>query len=84
MKNKEVNEFPPRGEKIFDVIIHEAEEGGYWAECPVLRGYNVQGETLEEVERNMKEAIELCIEEINNKKDIIPVQKRIYILPIAI
>jgi len=32
----------------------------------------------------MKEAIELCIEEINSKKEIIPVQKRIYILPIAI
>ena len=84
MKNKERKKIPPRGEKIFDVIIHEVEESGYWAECPVLRGCNVQGETLEEVERNMKEAIELCIEEINNKNDIIPVQKRIYILPIAI
>jgi predicted RNase H-like HicB family nuclease len=84
MKNAERKETPPRGEKIFDVIIHEVEESGYWAECPVLRGCNVQGETLEEVERNMKEAIELCIEEINNKKEIIPVQKRIYILPIAI
>ena len=84
MKNTERKKNPPRGEKIFDVIIHEVEESGYWAECPVLRGCNVQGETLEEVERNMKEAIELCIEEINNKKEIIPVQKRIYILPIAI
>jgi len=84
MKNTERKKKPPRGEKIFDVIIHEVEESGYWAECPVLRGCNVQGETLEEVERNMKEAIELCIEEINSRKEIIPIQKRIYILPIAI
>jgi predicted RNase H-like HicB family nuclease len=84
MKSVKRKKTPVHGEKIFDVIIHEVEEGGYWAECPVLRGCNVQGETLEEVERNMKEAIELCIEEINNKNDIIPVQKRIYILPIAI
>jgi predicted RNase H-like HicB family nuclease len=84
MKNKERTKIPLRGKKIFDVIIHEVEKSGYWAECPVLRGCNAQGETLEEVERNMKEAIELCIEEINSRKEIIPIQKRIYILPIAI
>ena len=84
MKNIKRKDIPPRGEMIFDVIIHEAEEGGYWAECPVLRGCNVQGVTFENVEKNIKEAIELCIEEINSRKEIIPIQKRIYILPIAI
>jgi predicted RNase H-like HicB family nuclease len=73
-----------KNEKIFDTIIHEAEEGGYWAECPALRGCNAQGETLAEVEMNIKEAIELCIEEKESRKEIIPKQKRIYILPIAI
>ncbi len=38
-------------------IIHEAEEGGYWAEVPALPGCVTQGETLEEVEGNLREAI---------------------------
>ncbi len=38
------------------VIIHEAEEGGYWAEVPALPGCVSQGETLEELESNFKDA----------------------------
>ncbi len=38
------------------VIIHEAEEGGYWAEVPTLPGCVSQGDTLEELENNFKEA----------------------------
>jgi predicted RNase H-like HicB family nuclease len=39
-------------------IIHTAEEGGYWAEVPALPGCASQGETLEELTINLKEAIE--------------------------
>jgi len=39
-------------------IIHEAEEGGYWAEVPALPGCMTQGETLEELNTNIREAIE--------------------------
>ena len=39
-------------------IIHEAEEGGYWAEVPALPGCVTQGETIEDVTRNLREAIE--------------------------
>jgi predicted RNase H-like HicB family nuclease len=39
-------------------IIHEAEEGGYWAEVPALPGCFTQGETLQELEDNIHEAIE--------------------------
>lgn len=39
-------------------IIHEAEEGGYWAEVPALPGCVTQGETVEDVTRNLREAIE--------------------------
>jgi predicted RNase H-like HicB family nuclease len=38
-------------------IIHEAEEGGYWAEVPALPGCVTQGETREELEANLREAI---------------------------
>lgn len=40
------------------VIIHEAEEGGYWAEVPSFEGCATQGETKQEVTANIKEAIE--------------------------
>lgn len=39
-------------------IIHEAEEGGFWAEVPALPGCFTQGETLKELEANIHEAIE--------------------------
>ena len=43
------------------VVVHEAEEGGYWAEVPAIPGCASQGETLEELLRNVHEAIEGCL-----------------------
>ena len=43
------------------VIIHEAEEGGYWAEVPSIAGCVTQGETFEELLNNLYEAIESCL-----------------------
>ena len=43
------------------VVVHEAEEGGYWAEVPGIPGCATQGETLEELLRNVHEAIEGCL-----------------------
>ncbi|MDJ0659379.1 MAG: type II toxin-antitoxin system HicB family antitoxin [Crocosphaera sp.] len=40
------------------VIIHEAEEGGFWAEVPALPGCATQGDTFEELLQNLYEAIE--------------------------
>ena len=45
----------------FKVVIHEAEEGGYWAEVPAMPGCATQGETLEELLLNLYEAIEGCL-----------------------
>jgi predicted RNase H-like HicB family nuclease len=39
-------------------IVHEAEEGGYWAEVPALPGCVTQAESMEELENNLHEAIE--------------------------
>lgn len=39
-------------------VIHPAEEGGYWAEVPALPGCFSQGETIDEVRANIREAIE--------------------------
>lgn len=43
------------------VIIHEAEEGGYWAEVPAIPGCATQGDTFEELLNNLYEAIEGCL-----------------------
>jgi len=43
------------------VIIHEAEEGGYWAEVPAIPGCATQGDTFDELLRNIYEAVEGCL-----------------------
>jgi predicted RNase H-like HicB family nuclease len=43
------------------VVVHEAEEGGFWAEVPAIPGCASQGETLDELLRNVQEAIEGCL-----------------------
>jgi predicted RNase H-like HicB family nuclease len=40
------------------VIIHKAEEGGYWAEVPSVPGCATQGETIEKLLKNVREAVE--------------------------
>jgi predicted RNase H-like HicB family nuclease len=43
------------------VIVHEAEEGGYWAAVPSIPGCATQGETFEQVSQNLYEAVEGCL-----------------------
>jgi predicted RNase H-like HicB family nuclease len=43
------------------VIVHEAEEGGYWAEVPSIPGCATQGETFEELLQNLYQAVEGCL-----------------------
>ncbi|WNM62358.1 type II toxin-antitoxin system HicB family antitoxin [Candidatus Nitrospira neomarina] len=43
------------------VIIHEAEEGGYWAEVPSIPGCATQGKTFDDLLRNIYEAVEGCL-----------------------
>lgn len=39
-------------------IIHEAEEGGYWAEVPAFPGCITQAESMSELESNLNEAVQ--------------------------
>ena len=43
------------------VVVHEAEEGGYWAEVPAIPGCATQGESFEELLKNLYEAVEGCL-----------------------
>ena len=41
----------------YAVVIHEDPEGGFWAEVPALPGCYSQGETVDELKHNIREAI---------------------------
>jgi predicted RNase H-like HicB family nuclease len=43
------------------VVVHEAEEGGFWAEVPAIPGCATQGESFEELLKNLYEAVEGCL-----------------------
>jgi len=44
-----------------NVVVHEAEEGGYWAEVPAIPGCATQGDSFEELLGNLYEAVEGCL-----------------------
>jgi predicted RNase H-like HicB family nuclease len=46
------------------VVVHEAKEGGYWAEVPAIPGCATQGESTEELLPKLREAIEGCLSAI--------------------
>lgn len=52
---------------VFKAIIHDAEEGGYWAEVPAIPGCVTQGESMEELRENLREAIIGCLEALNER-----------------
>ena len=58
-------------------IIIEEDEDGFYAYCPELKGCQSQGDTLEEVQTNITEAVELYLETLseNEKQELL--QKRI-------
>lgn len=43
------------------VVIHDADEGGFWAEVPSIPGCATQGDTFEELLTNLYDAIEGCL-----------------------
>ncbi len=48
--------------RTFHVLIEQDEDGGYIGKVPELQGCLSQGDTLDELMKNIKEAIELCLE----------------------
>ena len=56
----------------FDVILHK-EDNGYWAEVPALKGCYTQGDTIDGIKDNIKEAIMawLSVDLSDTKEEII-------------
>jgi len=52
---------------VFKIVVEKDETGYYVAEVPALPGCVTQGRTLEEVKKNIKEAIEGWLEVMNDK-----------------
>jgi predicted RNase H-like HicB family nuclease len=64
----------PKQKYTFQIIVEQDEDGMYVAECPALRACYTQGITYEEVIENIKDVINLCLEELKEKKKKIPKQ----------
>ncbi len=50
-------DLPLQIQTSFRAVVHTESGGGYWAEVPDLPGCFTQGDTLDEVYRNLAEAI---------------------------
>ena len=63
----------------YTILVHQAEEGGFWSEVPVLPGCYSQGETIDEALQNTKEAIESYL--IALKEDLVaaPIEESLFI-----
>jgi predicted RNase H-like HicB family nuclease len=62
-------------------IVHQAEEGGYWAEVPALPGCITEGDTMEELESNLQDAIRGWLEVANDNH---AVENNTQILEVAV
>lgn len=54
--------------KQLPIIIEKDEDGFYVVECPVFSGCYSQGETIDEALKNIREVIDLCLEEKENRE----------------
>jgi predicted RNase H-like HicB family nuclease len=56
------------GERVeYLVIVHHAEEGGFWSEVPALSGAGSQGESVDQTIENTKESIEAIIQTMKDR-----------------
>jgi predicted RNase H-like HicB family nuclease len=53
---------------LLPLIVEKDENGFYVVECPILEGCYSQGKTIDEALKNIREAIELVLEEKNNQE----------------
>ncbi|PIR46911.1 MAG: HicB family protein [Candidatus Vogelbacteria bacterium CG10_big_fil_rev_8_21_14_0_10_45_14] len=59
----------------YTVLVHPADEGGFWAEVPALPGCFTQGETIEEIMMHAREAIECFVSGLIKDGGSVPVEK---------
>ena len=53
--------------KTFTYVIKDAEEGGYTAHCVELPQVHTEGDTMAEVKKNMRDALNLTMDYLREK-----------------
>lgn len=66
------------------VLIHRAEEGGYWAEVPALEGCFAQGETVEETLADAREAVASHIAALREYGDPVPPPSSVLLATVSV
>jgi predicted RNase H-like HicB family nuclease len=56
----------------YKILLNKEEEGGYMVTVPALPGCITQGDTIEDAIEMAKEAIELYVEELQSRGEIVP------------
>lgn len=51
----------------FHAVVEQDEDGVYVVDVPALRGCHTQGETCEEALENIREVIDMCLEELREE-----------------
>ena len=68
----------------YPIVIVPAEEGGYFVSCPVLPGCFSQGETPEEARSNIREAIQLTVEDMLAEDEALPDLERVVATTVSV
>ena len=63
----------------YTILIHQAEEGGFWSEVPALPGCYSQGESIDETLKNSKEAIEAHLQALKDERAATPAEESLFI-----
>ena len=58
--------------KSFPIVLEPDKDGGYVVSCPILPGCYSQGDSIHEALENIKEAIEMCLDELRDSGQDIP------------
>lgn len=67
---------PRKKIRLYPAVYQADPDGGYVAFIPSLPGCHTQGESLEEAERNLKEAAELYLEDVLAERGVLPRETR--------
>ena len=73
--------------KVYDFTVllePEQEEQGYVVSCPALPGCYSQGNTIDEALENIKEAIQVCLEDMQAQRQPIPESFRTLVSSVAV
>ena len=63
----------------YTILIHQAEEGGFWSEVPALPGCYSQGETIDETLQNTKVTVEAHLQALKEDLVAAPVEESLFI-----